>query len=310
MHDVTSVPASPRRRWLLIAGAYTAMCLIWGSTWSVIKVGLSGAPPGTALGLRFLIAAFLVAFILSVRRIPLPRGRHFWTLSLFLGAFHMAAPYSLVYWSEQHIASGLTAVLYATMPLVVAVLARIGLGAPLTPAKLAGILVGIAGVAVIFSDSLQIPGVQQAQGVGAVLLSVCFASLSTVVVKKHGGSYQPLAALLIPFAIAGLLVLAVAVPVERSNPLHYSATTWSTILYLAAAGSTIAFAFLFWVIQQIDVTVVSYQTFIIPVLAVILGWLLLDETVSGRLLAGAALILAGIALATLVGRTATTNHDA
>jgi putative membrane protein PagO len=284
----------------LIVAAYAAMCAIWGSTWLVIKVGLAGAPPGTALGLRFLLAAAIVLVLVRARRIPIPRRRHFWALSAFLGVFQLAMPYTLVYWSEQHLSSGLTAVLYTSMPLMVALLARAALRTPLTPPKLAGIGLGIAGVAVIFSDSIQISGASQVRGVVAVLVSVFLASISAVGLKKHGGRYHPVAALLGPFAIGGTLVTLGAVASERSNPLHYDARTWATILYLASAGSVVAFTLFFWVVKRVDVTVASYQTFVIPVVAVILGSVFLAEPVSPRLVAGGLLILVAIALATLV----------
>jgi drug/metabolite transporter (DMT)-like permease len=81
--------------------------------------------------------------------------------------------------------------------------------------------------------------------------------------------------------------------------LQFDALTWITIVYLAVLGSVVAFSFYFWIIKRIDVTVLSYQTFVIPVFAVLIGWIFLKETVTIRVIAGAALILAGIALATL-----------
>jgi len=282
----------------LIVLAYVSMCAIWGSTWMMIKIGLRGAPPLTAVGLRFVLAGALIATLVALRRLRYPRARRFLALSVFLGVCHMATPYVLVYWAEQHISSGLTAVLYATMPFVVAVLARAVVGDALTARKLVGIVIGVAGVWFIFADSMQVGGRLGILGVCAVLLSVFFASLSTVVLKKYGKEYNPLVMLALPFWVGGILVLAVAVPSEQSNPFTYDARTWGTIVYLAILGSGIAFTLLFWIIQRIDVTVASYQTFIIPVIAMFLGWVFLDEAVTARVTLGSALILAGIAVAT------------
>jgi putative membrane protein PagO len=285
--------------------AYSAMCLIWGSTWIMIKVGLRGAPPMTAVAVRFIIAALLTFFILAIRKTPIPRTREFLYLSLFLGLFHLAIPYVLVYWGEQHISSGLTALLYSTMPFMVAILARLFIGDRMTPRKIAGIVLGFAGVLVIFSDNVSFGGAMAIRGMTALLISVVFASVSTVVVKKFASRYDPFATLVIPFAVAGLLVLPLAIVTERSNPLDYSALTWFTIVYLAAFGSLTAFGIYFWIIKRIDVTVLSYQTFIIPVLALMIGWIFLGETVTIRIAGGAGLILAGIALATLRKRVRT-----
>jgi putative membrane protein PagO len=289
--------AKPART--LVAAAYATMCLIWGSTWIMIKLGLRGAPPMTGVAVRFIIAAILVYFIIAVRKIRIPRDRKFLSLSLFLGVFHLSLPYVLVYWGEQQISSGLTAVLYSTMPINVALLARVFMGDPITPRKVAGILVGIGGVWVIFSESVSLGGQKAVEGIIACLASAFLASFSTVMVKKYASRYDPYATLVLPFTIAGLVVLAVAISVERSNPLRYDALTWVTVVYLAVLGSVAAFGLYFWIIKRIDVTALSYQTFIIPILAVMIGWIFLDETVTIRLIAGAALILAGIALATL-----------
>jgi putative membrane protein PagO len=273
----------------------------------VIKVGLQDAPPLTTLGLRFLIAGLTVLLVVRVRGIKVPTDNTFRKYSVFLGLSHLAVPYSLVYWGEQHISSGLTAILYATMPFMVAILARIILGDKLGFARVAGIFVGISGVWIIFADALAFGGARATSGVIAILCSVFFASVSTVIVKKFGHNYNPLATLLYPFLIASVLVLGVGSVFEQFDLRSLSLLTWGTIVYLALFGSVVGFALLFWVIKQMDVTVTSYQTFIIPVVAVVLGSIFLDESISARTGIGAAVILAGIAIATLIRRPGETR---
>jgi drug/metabolite transporter (DMT)-like permease len=278
------------------------MCVIWGSTWMVIKIGLRGAPPLTSIAIRMVIATSVVFAILRLRRIPVPRDARFVRLGLFLGLFHIVFPYSLVYYGEQRIPSGQAAVLYATLPLMVALLARVVLGDPLTARKLFGIATGIVGVGVIFSDSLRgdarHASAHQAAGIVCVLGSVFASSVGSVATKRWSGGYHPVASLLIPFATGAVVSACGALAFEEANPLRFDADTWSSIVYLAVAGSVVAFGLFFYVIQHLDVTVVSYQTFIIPIIAVLIGFAFLGETVSPRVAAGAALILAGIALAT------------
>ncbi len=281
--------------------AYATMCLIWGSTWMFIMIGLRGAPPLTAIAVRMVIATAIVFAIVRIRRIPIPSEARFVRLGFFLGFFHIVLPYSLVYYGEQRIPSGQAAVLYATLPLMVAVLARFLLGDPLTWRKLFGIVTGIAGVAVIFSENLRAgahAGTHAAVGVACVLGSVFASSVGSVATKRWSGGYHPVASLLIPFATGAVVSACGAVLFERANPLDFDAVTWGSILYLAVAGSVVAFALFFYAIQRLDVTIVSYQTFIIPIIAVLIGVAFLHETVSPRLGAGAALILAGIAIAT------------
>ena len=278
------------------------MCLMWGSTWVMIKIGVSGAPPLTTLAVRFLIAAFISAVFLRLRGIRVPRTRRFLLLSVFLGVLHQTAGYVLVYWAEQYIASGLTAVLFSTMPFAVAIISRMMLGDPLTPPKIVGIFAGIAGVWLVFADTARIGDAGAILGVTAVLGSVLCASLSTVVVKKYATEYDSLTMLFLPILIGGTVVSIAALLIERSNPLHYSAGTWGTIVYLAVVGSVGAFTLFYWVVKRIDVTVLSYQTFIIPVIAVVPGWLFLQESISPRVGVGALVIVLGLVTATAGAR--------
>ena len=280
---------------------FSIMCLIWSSTWLMIKIGLNDAPPFTTAGMRFAIAALVIFAILLYLRIKLPRTRAFFWLTLYLGVFQTTVPYGLVYWAEQYLNAGLTAVIFSTMPLMVALIARAVLGDPLSPWKLGGIVIGAAGVYVIFSDSVSFGGRESAWGVAAVLTSAFLASLSSVIVKKYSKTYQPLAAISLPHAYAGVILLLGGSLIERDSPLGWSGMTYFTVLYLALLGSVAAFALYFWLIKHIDVTVLSYQTFIIPVLAVLLGWIFLRESVTIKTAIGGSLVLVGIAFAVLPG---------
>jgi putative membrane protein PagO len=278
---------------------FGTLCLIWSSTWVMIKVGLQGAPPLTSAGLRFIIAAFLILAIVAWRRIKLPHSRSFFVLSLYLGVFQLGIAYALVYWSEQYLSSGLTAILFSTMPLMVAVLARIFLGDRLAMSKIAGIVIGILGVYTIFRGSISLGGEGMVLGVVAALGSAFFASVSSIIVKRFSKSYNPFASILLPHAIAGVLLTTVGLSVERSSPMSWSPTTHLTVLYLAVFGSVSAFALYFWIIKHLDVTVLAYQTFIIPVLASVIGWIFLHETITLSTAVGGGLIVAGIALAVI-----------
>ncbi|HEX6791307.1 MAG TPA: EamA family transporter [Candidatus Krumholzibacteria bacterium] len=280
-----------------VASAYIAMCLIWGSTWMMIKIGLRGAPPVTSIAVRMTVASLMVAILLRAMRVPFPRDARFVRLGLFNGIFNVGLPYIFVYFGEERISSGLAAVLYSTMPLMVALLARAWLGDRLTVRKMAGIALGMVGVGIIFSHNLNL-GPAAAAGTALVLASVACSTVGTVATKKWGHGFHPVASLLIPFATSAALATLLALAIERPLQLDYSPATWGTIVYLAALGSVTAFTLFFFVMQRIDVTVVSYQTFIIPIVAVVLGFAFLGETISSRVALGAGLILAGIALAT------------
>ena len=147
----------------LIVAAFAALCLIWGSTWSVIQIGLRGIPPFTGVALRFAIAAALLLVLVRVQRVRLgrlPRERWLWLIN---GTLAFSASYGIVYWAEQWVPSGLTSVLFATYPLFVAILGHFALPSEaLTRPETIGALLGFAGVGVIFSEDLALLGGEKA----------------------------------------------------------------------------------------------------------------------------------------------------
>src|SRR5712692_28557 len=135
------------------------LCGIWGSTWLFIKIGLVDLPPLTFAGIRFVIAFLILVSLVIVRRARWPRTRADWALIAISGALQFALNYGLVFWGEQHISSGLAAVLQSTFPAFGLVIAHFYLPHErLTTSRVIGVLLGIVGVAIIFSDQLTIAG--------------------------------------------------------------------------------------------------------------------------------------------------------
>src|SRR6266404_4117415 len=135
----------------MAAALYALICSIWGSTWLAIKVGLAGVPPFLAAGLRFLLATLLVGLVLAARRKRLHLTRDDKICVLAVGLLVFWLDYAAVYWAETRISSGLTAILFSTMPLMTSILsAKWTHSETLSGRKVAGILVGVAGTALLF----------------------------------------------------------------------------------------------------------------------------------------------------------------
>ena len=285
------------------------LCGIWGSTWLFIKLGLADLPPFTFAGIRFVIScAILFPFVL-LRRPPLPQGRRDWLLLVFTGFLSFSLNYGLVFWAEQHISSGLAAVLQSTMPAFGLVLAHFHLpGERMTWVKIAGVVLGVFGVAVVFSNQLAISGRQALAGCVAMVLSAFFAAYSNVLVKTHGRSLNPaiIAAGQMFFGLIPLLIFGIAF---EGNPmqLRWTTTAIVSLLYLALVGSVIAFLLYYWLMQNMDVTKTMLISLVTPVVAVILGMLALNEELGWRTLAGGAMIIAGIGF--IVVRKTKTRSD-
>ena len=272
------------------------LCGIWGSTWLFIKLGLADLPPLTFAGIRFVISCALLFALVGVRRLPLPRGRGEWWLLFVTGILSFSLNYGLVFWAEQHISSGLAAVLQATMPAFGLVLAHFHLpGERMTWVKIAGVVLGVFGVAVVFSNQLAVSGRQALAGCVAMVLSAFFAAYSNVLVKRYGRSLNPaiIAAGQMFFGLIPLLFFGLAM---EGNPLQlrWTATAIVSLFYLALVGSVIAFLLYYWLMQNMDVTKTMLISLVTPVVAVILGMLALNEELSWRTLAGGAMIVAGI----------------
>jgi drug/metabolite transporter (DMT)-like permease len=277
------------------------LCLIWGSTWLFIKLGLADLPPITFAGIRFVIAFLILASLVFARRARWPRTRGEWTLIAVSGALQFGLNYGLVFWGEQHISSGLAAVLQSTFPAFGLVIAHFYLAHErLTTVKVMGVLLGVLGVAVIFSDQLSIAGKMALLGSMALVLSAFFGSYSNVLVKAYGGKIDPqvLAAGQMIFGFVPLL--AIGIPTE-GNPLryHWSAMAVVSLLYLVVVGSVLAFALFYWLMRHMDVTHTMLIALVTPVVAVVLGMIVLHEKLNWRLFAGGACIIAGLALIVL-----------
>ena len=277
------------------------LCCIWGSTWLFIKIGLTALPPFTFAGIRFLVASLILALLVTVRRVRWPRTRREWTLIAVVGVLQFAFNYGLVFWGEQYISSGLAAVLQATFPAFGLVIAHLYLPQErMTPGRVLGVLLGVFGVAVIFSNQLSIAGSMALLGSVALVLSAFFGSYGNVLVKAYGAKIDPqvLAAGQMVFGFVPLLAIGIA---TEGNPLRFHWTTMAVVslVYLIVIGSVVAFALYYWLVRKMDVTNTMLIALVTPVVAVILGMIVLHEKLNWRLLAGSACIISGIGLIVL-----------
>lgn len=282
----------------LLAG-FLLLTLIWGTTWAAIRIGLGGVPPFTGVALRFAIAGALLLALAPAFGVRLGRGRHEPALWLANGLLSFCISYSIVYWSEQYIPSGLAAVLFATHPLFVGALAHFLLpGERLRPIAIGGMLLGFAGVGVIFSDDLALLGGEQVRHAALVMLVSPFVSaVANVVVKRWGSGVPPLSLAAVPMLMTGVVMGSVAVAVERGRPMVFDAASMGALLYLAILGSAVTFTIYYWLLANMPATRLALMSYLIPIMAVAVGALLFDEPLRPRLLAGSALVLAGVVIA-------------
>lgn len=282
-------------RWAGIA----AISFIWGSTWLAIKIGLEAMPPFLSAGMRFTLAAGVLAGLSWVQGVPMPGSVRTHAGLLTLGVLNFVVNYGVVYWGEQYVSSGLTAVLFATYPLFVLMIAHATLGSEeITPLKALGVVLGFAGVAVIFRSDLTVDDPRTALAGGLILVSPLASAVTSVGVKKWGQELHPYTLTTLPMAYGGLALTAIGLAFEDPRVIEWSGAAVGSLLFLALFGSVTAFVVYYRILKVVPVSLLALITYVFPIVAVALGWLVLDERLSRSTLVGAACVLAGIVLAT------------
>jgi drug/metabolite transporter (DMT)-like permease len=281
---------------------YALLCFIWGSTWMVIKVGYGGLGPFNVAAIRFFAAGLLCAAIMPIANARWPRGRTEWLVAAFVGVVLFGADYGLIYWAEQFIDSGLTAILFATLPLITIAAAHLFLpGEPITPRKLAGTLLAFLGVVALFGDHLRLePG--NAIPMAAVVASGVCAAAAGVVTKRSGGSLHPLSLNAPAMLVGGGVLAAASVAAGDGFGVPRDAATIGAIAYLAVAGSVVSFLAYFSLLKSWSVTSLSFISVFTPAIALVLGFVFLDERPTPLTAVGGALVLAGVTLALTMGQ--------
>jgi drug/metabolite transporter (DMT)-like permease len=282
----------------VISITFVLLCLIWGTTWSVIQIGLVGIPPLTGVALRFAIAAAALLALVWARRIRLGTTRRERWLWLSNAVLSFSVSYGVVYWAEQWVPSGLTSVLFATYPLFVALMAHYLLPTEtLRRPEVFGIVLGFAGVGVIFSADFEALGGREVAVASAVmLLSPLAAAASSVFVKRWGAGVHPFSLSAVPMGLTAALMGVLAAIFERDREITFDRVSVGALLYLAIAGSAVTFSLYYWLLSHLPAKRMALIAYIIPVVAMLIG-LLRDEPLTLRSLAGSALVLVGVALA-------------
>jgi drug/metabolite transporter (DMT)-like permease len=291
-----------RRGGLLVPALYALICLIWGSTWLVIKIGLVGVPPFLAAGLRFTLASAVLFALIALRGTKIRLDRDDKISILSCGLLSFALSYACVYWAEQYISSGLAAILYCMMPLATALLSRFWTRSEtLSGRKIAGIAVAMAGTAVLFWPGA---GVSRAElaGTAVALASVVTAAVNLVMVKKHGRDTDIYVMNAFGMGIGAVILLALSALVESHAAVVWSRDNALAVVYLALAGSVTTFLSYYHLVKVMEATKLSLITLIFPIVAVALGRVFLHESLPASAWSGTAAVFLGVAIALLPAR--------
>ena len=280
-------------------GAWAAVCFFWGTTYLAIRVGLESFQPTLFAGLRFVIAGGILFFVMSrLRGARLPIGRE-WLDLCVVGLALLAVGNGVVVWAEQWVPSGMAALLVATSPFWAAVLERLQKdGERVGVRGLLGMAVGFGGLALLVGPQLFGGEMSGKYVVGVVIIQVgCFAwQAGSAYAKLRPVGVSPLMASAVQMLWAGLALTLLGTLLGEWPRMRLSASSAGALLYLVVFGSIVAYSAYMYAIRMLPLSLISTYSYVNPLVALVLGWLVLSEPLGWREAGAALVILLGVAL--------------
>ncbi|MBV9181699.1 MAG: EamA family transporter [Acidobacteria bacterium] len=289
-----------------ILSAFAIIYIVWGSTYLAIRVGVREMPPFLMAGMRFSTAGLGLYAWMRLRGTPAPNGRE-WRAALLLGSLMFLLDYACLFWAEQRIPSGLSAVILAMIPVCITLLEISFLGTERLTLRLAlGLILGIIGVAILVEPSAALgEAALDRRGVLALLLACVGWSVGTIITPRltlPAAKAMSAAAQMLTGGVELLILAWLAGDFRRFEIREISESAWFSLIYLIVAGSIVAFTAYVWLLHFASPTQVGTYAYVNPLVAVILGAALGGETLGGRTILSTLCIL--LSVVTIVTRRA------
>ena len=285
-------------RWKVII-AFAAVYIIWGSTYLAIRVGVQQLPPALFAGARFVTAGILLALYARWSGQKFPTHWREWRTIAITALFMLVGANGLVVWGEQWVPSNQAALIVATTALWLAGFGTLGAhGQKLEPRTVLGLSVGFFGVAMLMMPergfSLEHFGAQF-----AVLAACPLWAAGSMVAKRGQLTTPPLMVAAMQSLVAGLVFCGIGFPLGEAARWSGSTEALAALAYLIVFGSCFAYAAYIWLLHEVSPSVLGTYAYINPLVAVVLGWLVLEETLNTNQLAGMVVILLGVLLVSI-----------
>jgi drug/metabolite transporter (DMT)-like permease len=286
-------PASKRSAYFALG----SVCLLWGTTYLAIRVAIETIPPLLMAGFRWTVAGAIILAALKIRGQRIPPASH-WPALTVLGVLLMGLGNGCVVWAEQTLPSGLTAVLVASVPFwMVGVERFMAESDPLTPRRLTGLLVGFGGIVLLVWPELELGNGQAFfYGVVATQLACVGWAIGSSYARRRHADENVLAAAALQMLFGGLILALAGLARGESGILAFSQRSTTALVYLIVAGSLGGFSAYAYALKYLPVATVSLYAYVNPVIAVLLGTLILGEALSPRLAVAGGIVLFGMAL--------------
>jgi drug/metabolite transporter (DMT)-like permease len=284
------------RDWSLLVG----LSILWGGSFFLVGVVLKELPPLTLVLLRLVVATMILLPLLRLSRIEFPRDLAGWLPFCAMSFFNNVLPFSLIAIGQTYIAAGLASILNATTPMFTVLVMALAGEESFIARRLAGVVAGLIGV-VILRGGLGAATAGQSLGIVLVLVATLSYAVSALVARRYLHGSPPLATATFQMMASSAMMMIVAGVLEQPWRLALpSTTTWLAVIGLGSLSTALAYLVFFQIVRRSGASNVMLVTLLIPVTAILLGYLVLGENISTREVAGALVI--GSALLLIDGR--------
>lgn len=292
----TAAAAGHRTQILL---AFAIVYIVWGSTYLAIRVAVESIPPALCAGLRFDIAGTLILMYALARGHRLPSSARDWLRSAFTGSMMLIGGNGLVTYSEQWVPSNQAALIVATSALWIAWFGTFGTkGEKLRPLTIAGLLLGFSGVAVLVGGGIS-ARMAPVLAYLALLLAPITWAVGSVYARRYPVANTPLVTAAVQMLTAGMVMTVFGLATGEQSHIRWEPRSLIALAYLVVFGSCIAYAAYVWLVHEVTPAILGTYAYVNPAVAVFLGWLMLDESLTQTQVIGTLIILLSVIMVTL-----------
>jgi drug/metabolite transporter (DMT)-like permease len=289
-----AAPTQERRAY----AAWIAVCCVWSTTFLAIRVGVETLPPlAVVSGARYVVAGTLLGTIMMLRGVPLP-SRDSWPGHALLGALMLGVGNGALVWAEQWVPSGVAAVMVAAIPFwMIGVEALLPSGERVGRLQLAGLVLGFGGLALLATSNVTPTGATDRQflhGAIAIQVSCCGWALGSAYSKRHARHENAIAAAALQMLVGGAMLMMTGTWLGEWHHAHFTMRGGLAWAYLIIFGAMVGYASYVYALKYLPVATVSLYAYITPVLAVILGAIVMHEPFTPRMAVAIVIIFAGM----------------
>ena len=286
---------------LRVVAAYVSVALIWGSTWAAIKIGVTDVPPFVLAFFRAFAVAALLTIIGVALRQPFPRGRRTIAVAMVVGLINIGWTWAIIFWSEQFVPSGLVSVFGAAAPVWTAVLAHFMVkGDRLSALKIFGLVLGLGGTVILIGAPDAADGTAGLIATGLLALMPITWAIAAILQSRFLRTVAPIPTVALG-TWASALMLAPLALLQLPQGAHWTLASVLAFAYLVVFGTCFGMVVSLWLYRKLRPTTITLIQVLVPAEAILIGTIWLGEPVTIRMLAGAVLVVAAVALNAIAG---------